>query len=105
VGQPTLRPIVERHIEITHGVAGGKPRIAGHRITVHDIVTWHERLGLSPDEIALDYGLALADVYAALTYYHDHRAEIDASIEADEGFVADLRRKTPSRLLEKLRGE
>ena len=105
MGQPTLRPIVERHIEITPGVAGGKPRIARHRITVHDIVTWYERLGLSPDEITPEYGLALADVWAALTYYHDHRAETDAAIAASEAFVADQRRRTPSRLLEKLHGE
>lgn len=100
-----MQTVLDCHIETTPDITGGKPRIAGHRITVHDIVIWHERLGLSPDEIALDYGLTLADVYAALTYYHDHRAEIDASIEADEAFVADLRRRTPSRLLEKLRGE
>ena len=100
-----MQTVLDRHIEITPDIAGGKPRIAGHRITVHDIVIWHERLGFSPDEIALDYGLDLSDVYAALTYYHDHRAEVDAAIEADEAFVADLRRRTPSRLLEKLRGE
>jgi uncharacterized protein (DUF433 family) len=47
-------------------VAGGKPRIAGHRITVQDIVIWHERLKVSADEFASDYGLARSDVYAAL---------------------------------------
>ncbi len=26
------------HIEITPGICGGKPRIAGHRIRVEDIV-------------------------------------------------------------------
>jgi len=100
-----MQEILDRHIEVTPGIAGGKPRIAGHRITVDDIVVWHERLGLSADEIALDFRLTLADVYAALAYYHDNRAEIDASIEADDAFVSTLRRKTPSRLLEKLRGE
>jgi len=29
---------LDRHIEITPGVAGGKPRLAGHRIKVQDIV-------------------------------------------------------------------
>jgi uncharacterized protein (DUF433 family) len=47
---------------------GGKLRIAGHRITVQNIVIWHERLGLSADEIATEYGLSLADLYAALAY-------------------------------------
>ncbi len=60
---------------------GGKPRVAGHRITVQDIVIWHERLGRSADEIATEYDLSLADVYAALAYYFDHREQIDRLIE------------------------
>ena len=68
------------HIAISQDVAGGKPRIAGHRITVQQIVIWHERMGLSADEIASEHGLTLADVYAALTYYYDHRQEIDEAI-------------------------
>lgn len=86
------------HIERAPGVAGGKPRIVGHRITVQDVVIWHERLGLSAVEIASEYDLALAGVYAALAYYFDHRAEIDQAIRADEAFVADLRKRTPSKL-------
>lgn len=88
---------VSGHITITPGVAGAKPRIAGHRITVQDIVLWHERLALSADEIATEYGLSLADVYAALTYYYDHREEIDRALERDEAFVAELRQITPAR--------
>ena len=93
---------LDEHIEITVGVAGGKPRIAGHRITVQNIVVWHERLGKSPDEIASEYGLSLADVYAALAYYFDHRAEIDRSIEASDAFVEALRGTTPSKVRQKL---
>jgi uncharacterized protein (DUF433 family) len=97
--------ILDRHIEITPGVAGGKPRIAGHRITVQNIVIWHERVGHSADEIAADYGLTLADVYAALAYYYDHQADVDASMRADDDFIAEMRRITPSVLREKLRGQ
>ena len=92
---------LDRHIEITAGVCGGKPRIAGHRITVQNIVVWHERLGQSADEIAAEYGLTLADVYAALAYYYDHRAELDEAIRADESYVAELRRRIPSKLTER----
>lgn len=93
---------IASHIEMSPGVAGGKPRIAGHRITVQNIVIWHERLGVSADEIAAEYGLSLADVYAALAYYYDHRDEIDRAIREDEEFIAELRRRTPSVLREKL---
>lgn len=93
---------IASHIEETPGIAGGKPRIAGHRITVQNVVIWHERLGWSADEIATEYGLSLADVYAALAYYYDHRAEIDRAIHADEAFAAELRRRTPSKVNGKL---
>ena len=91
------------HIEATPGVAGGSPRIVGHRITVQNIVIWHERLGISPDEIANEHDLSLGDVHAALTYYFDHREEIDQSIEEDEEFVAALERHHVSPLTRKLR--
>jgi len=83
-------------------VAGGKPRIAGHRITVQNVAIWHERLGKSADEIATEYDLTLADVYAALAYYFDHRAEIDESIRTGEAFAETLRERTPSKLSRKL---
>jgi uncharacterized protein (DUF433 family) len=93
-----------QHIAITQDVAGGKPRIAGHRITMQDIVIWHERMGLSADEIASNHGLSLSDVYAALTYYYDHRQEIDEAILADESYVAELRKRINSKLSGKIGG-
>ncbi len=97
-----IKIALDRHIEVTPSIAGGKPRIAGHRITVQNVVIWHERLGLSADEIAAEYNLTLSEVYAALAYYYDHRAEIDESIRSDKAFVEELRRVTPSKLPEKL---
>jgi len=54
------------YIEITPGVAGGKPRITGRRITVQNIAVWHERLGKTADDIADEHDLKLSEVYAAL---------------------------------------
>jgi uncharacterized protein (DUF433 family) len=94
------------HIEITPGICGGKPRIAGHRITVKNVVVWHERMGMSPDEIAATYpSITLADVYAALAYYHDHRDEIRARMKADEEFVAELQAKAPPSRLQQILAE
>src|SRR4051812_6723229 len=93
---------LDQHIEITPGVAGGRPRIAGHRITVQDIALWNVRLGRNADEIAAAYDLSLADVHAALAYYYDHRQELDRQIEQDELFVTALRARTPSKLTRKL---
>jgi uncharacterized protein (DUF433 family) len=88
---------------ITHGVCGGKPRIAGHRIRVQDIVIWHERMGYSLDEVVSHYPqLTLADVYAALAYYHDHREEIDRDIRDGEELASALQHQIPSKLAQKL---
>ena len=100
----TTETVLDRHIEITPGVAGSKPRITGHRITVQNVAIWHEWMGLSADEIAAEYGITLSDVYAALAYYYDHRAQVNDSIRADKAFVEALRSVTPSKLPEKLRG-
>ncbi len=76
-----MNSTVVKHIEATPKVCGGKPRIAGTRIRVQDIYIWHELHGLSADEIVDAYPhLILADVYAALAYYHDHRDDIHHAI-------------------------
>ena len=93
---------LDEHIEVTPGVVGGKPRVAGHRISVQDVAVWHERMGRSADEIATEYDFTLADVYAALAYYFDHRAEIDESIRAGDAYAQALRGRTPSKLKEKM---
>jgi uncharacterized protein (DUF433 family) len=73
------------HISATPGVRGGRPCVDGTRITVMDIVAL-ERMGLPAEEMRNYYSsrpLTLAEVYAALTYYHDHKAEVDACFEED----------------------
>ena len=95
---------LDQRIIQTPDICGGKPRIAGHRITVQNIAIWHDRLGWSADEIASEYDLELADIYAALAYYFAHREEIDQSIREGKAFVKEMRRKTPSKLEEKLQG-
>ncbi len=89
---------IVQHIVQDPAITGGKPHIVGTRITVPHIVIWHERMGLHPDEIATSYDISLADVYAALAYYHDNRPQIDQMMREDEQFVADLRQRIPSKL-------
>jgi uncharacterized protein (DUF433 family) len=68
----------------TPDVRGGRPRIAGTGVTVQRIVGWY-RLGLTPEEIAGRVGhLTLAQVHAALAYYHANRDEIEAAIHAEQ---------------------
>jgi uncharacterized protein (DUF433 family) len=87
---------------MTPGVLGGKPRIAGRRVSVQQIVILHERLGRSADTISSELDIGLADIYSALAYYFDHRGEIDASITEDAALAramkAELASKIPGRL-------
>ena len=75
-----ISSLLERSPPIRHN----GPRIAGTGITVHRIGIWY-KLGYSAEEITRQYGhLTIAQVYAALAYYHANREEIDAEIAADE---------------------
>jgi uncharacterized protein (DUF433 family) len=93
---------LDRHIETTPGIAGGKPRIAGRRLTVQDVAFWHEHLGRSADEIAEEHDLTLAEIYTALAYYFEHRTEIDQHLEEDRTFLRQLRQRTPSKVRQRL---
>lgn len=88
-----------KHIEASPGLAGGRPRIAGTRVRIQDIVACHEFQGMTPDQIVAGYPhITLADVYAALTYYHDNRDEIQGHMKADEEFVARFKADQRARL-------
>lgn len=67
----------------TPGTCGGRPRIAGHRITVHNIAI-DSNAGMKPEEIVAERPqLTLAQVYAALAYYYANKETIDAEITAE----------------------
>ena len=60
----------------------GKPCIEGHRIAVHDVALARYFHGYTPEEIVIKAypTLTLAQVYAALLYYQEHKQEIDREI-------------------------
>src|SRR5712692_2116636 len=93
---------LDQLIAITPGVCGGKPHLAGRRITVQNIAIWHERMGLSADEIATDYNLTLSEVHAALAYYFAYRDEIEQSIRDGQSLADAMRDATPSLVKQKL---
>ncbi len=79
-----MSEVSKEHITKTPGVCGGKACIGGTRIRVMDIVALYATHDLSPHEIVDQYpSITLADVFAALAYYHDNREEIEALFEAD----------------------
>ena len=76
-------------IDRDSAVRGGRPKIAGTGLSVSRIAGWY-RMGLTPEEIALEYPhLTLAQVHGALAYYHANREEIEADL-AEEALVENI---------------
>ena len=70
---------------------------------MQDVFVWHELQGQSADEIVSRFPqLTMADVYAALSYYWDHRDEIQREMQAESDLVTRLRQQSVSPLAEKL---
>ena len=67
MSQVTRRIVQQLHDE---------PHLEGRRLTVQFIKTQIEDRGLEPRTVADRHDLDLADVYRALTYYHDNPAEM-----------------------------
>jgi uncharacterized protein (DUF433 family) len=83
-------------IEREPGIRGGRPKIAGTGLTVRRIVGWY-KMGMTPEDIALEYPhLTLAQVHAALAYYHANREEIEADIAQEEQAAAHWERQLSS---------
>jgi uncharacterized protein (DUF433 family) len=60
----------------------GRPVISGTATSVRAIAIMYKQ-GLTPEEITGELPLSLAQVYAALAFYHLHTEEIEADIVAD----------------------
>ncbi len=75
---------------------GGQPRIDGHRISVLQIAEWIHEEGMSPDTIATEFDLDLADVYRALTYYYDNIEEMNEWRRRRNERIQESRERQPS---------
>jgi len=80
------------HIEIDER---GEAKLAGHRIKVKHLVELMRGQGYTAEQLQSEAypHLSLSQIYAALAYYHDHRAEIDQRIKEDAEFAEQERQK------------
>ena len=74
----TARQIKHPYIKTDRKVRGGVPIIAGTGIKVMDVAIRYEVMGMSPEDIitALPH-LNLSQVHDALSYYYEHKSELD----------------------------
>lgn len=80
-------------IAINPKVRGGRPCIAGTGLRVTDIVIVYLFHTRTPGEIASDYDISLAQVHAALAYYYEHKADLDADIRQQIDKAKDYRER------------
>jgi uncharacterized protein (DUF433 family) len=67
------------HVVKIEGVLGGEAIIEGTRIAVWHLVGYYYKVGMSVEAILAEWNyLKPAQVFSALAYYHDNKAEIDA---------------------------
>ena len=82
------------HIEVPPGEEARLSRAP--RIRVAQIALDHLAYGWSADEICRQHpNLTLAEVHAALTYYFDHQAEMEARIKAEWAEAEKSREAAP----------
>lgn len=81
------------HVVSTPSLFQGEPHIEGLRIRVRDIVLARDQGGYTPEEIASTVypELSLAQVYSALAYFEDRRAEIEQAARREHDAVEEFR--------------
>jgi uncharacterized protein (DUF433 family) len=81
-------PLQVAHIELTENDFGGVKRsVAGTRIRVQDVVAAYVFGESSVDWIAENFGISLAQVHAALSYYYDNKELIDQEIAEGDAYA------------------
>lgn len=74
------------------GVCGGKATLGATRVRVNNVVFMHKQ-GQAVEEIQEAYpDLSKEQVEAALAYYRENAAEIEAELERDEAFEEHFER-------------
>lgn len=76
--QENVHPYIVSHKDY----CGGSPVIKGTKFPVRSIVNYVLRQGFSPEELVREFShLTLAQVYDALSYYYDHKEDIDRELK------------------------
>ena len=97
----TAAKLVYPHIVKEPGFCGGKATIDDTRVRVNN-VAWLAQRGLTPQQVVEHYpDLTLAQVHAALAYYYDNKAEIEAELAAQDQAAADFESRKAEILAER----
>lgn len=88
------RPSGYKHIVID---PTGVARIVGTTTKVREVVLDQIAYGWSPEEMHWQHPyLSLAQIHAALTYYHDHKEQVDQEIADARDYAESIRSQVES---------
>lgn len=63
--------------------------LRGRNMTVGQLVAWMRANELSPEEVAEDFDVPLAQVEEVLAYYETHRDLVDAELREEKRYLQD----------------
>ncbi|MCZ7621643.1 MULTISPECIES: DUF433 domain-containing protein [Kuenenia] len=99
------KQIKHPYITINKKIRGGAPVISGTGIRVLDIAIRYEIMGQSPEDIMVVLPqINLPQIHDALSYYYEHKNEIDSIWKAAIQETEDIK-KLRSSILEKKLGK
>lgn len=88
---PVTQKIKHPYIVSLKTHCGGSPVIAGTKFPVRSVVFYILRHGMTPEELIKEFShLTLPQIYDALSYYYEHKEDIDKELSMTE---SDLREK------------
>jgi uncharacterized protein (DUF433 family) len=98
-----IKEVRHPYIKTDKKIRGGEPIIAGTGIRVLDIAIRYEIMGMSPDEVLVAFPhLNLSQVHDALSYYYEHKDEIDKKWKDEIKEIESLKKKHVSILEKKI---
>ncbi|TAN45924.1 MAG: DUF433 domain-containing protein [Nitrospirae bacterium] len=69
---------------------GGNPVIVGTKFPVRSIVFYILRQGINPEELIKEFShLTLPQIYDALSYYYEHKQQIDKELTVNEKYIRE----------------
>ena len=98
-----VKEIRHPYINANKKIRDGEPVIASTGIRVLDIAVRYEIMGMAPEDIIVAFPhLTLPQVHDALSYYYEHKHEMDKTWKDALKKVETLKRLHPSVLEKKI---
>lgn len=98
-----VKAVKHPYIRTDRKIRGGEPVISGTGIRVLDIAVRYEIMGMTPEDIIVAFPhLSLSQIHDALSYYYEHKNDIDKGWKLEIQEVDLMRRKYTSVLESKI---